>query len=300
MTIKYVSRNEIDPQKWDECIAKSVNGIAYAYSWYLDIVAGEWDALMSENYRAVFPIIKNRRYGIDYIYQPNFAKQLGLFTHEAINTHLVNSFIDAIPSRYMYINLWLNTFTRTEYPKANISTLSTYQLDLIEPYPIISARYSQSTKNSIAKAIANGITVVKGVSAFQILEMKEKLSPNRFSKNQLKILTQIITTSVGMGAGQIYGAYTLRNELCAAIFVITTNKKAIYLLGSVNEEGRATNALHALFDYFIHQNSEKQLVLDFETTQNSDSIRFYLGFGAKACTYQKVTIKKLPWFLTLH
>ena len=69
MKITYVKRDDIDTAKWDSCIARSVNGIVYAYSWYLDIVAENWDALIGDDYQAVFPLPHNVKYGISYIYQ---------------------------------------------------------------------------------------------------------------------------------------------------------------------------------------------------------------------------------------
>jgi len=44
--IIYHKHHEIDRDRWDECIRKSFNGIIYAYSWYLDIVSPQWEALI--------------------------------------------------------------------------------------------------------------------------------------------------------------------------------------------------------------------------------------------------------------
>ena len=46
MNIRYVKHNDIDFKKWDKCITKAINGSVYGYSWFLDIVAKEWDALL--------------------------------------------------------------------------------------------------------------------------------------------------------------------------------------------------------------------------------------------------------------
>jgi hypothetical protein len=44
--IKYLRQDEINVDKWDQCISHSVNGMIYAFSWYLDIVNNRWEALV--------------------------------------------------------------------------------------------------------------------------------------------------------------------------------------------------------------------------------------------------------------
>ena len=56
MEIKYLQNSEIDRKKWDRCIATSLQQLPYAYSWYLDAAAENWDAIVINNYEAVFPL----------------------------------------------------------------------------------------------------------------------------------------------------------------------------------------------------------------------------------------------------
>ncbi|VAW26447.1 hypothetical protein MNBD_BACTEROID04-1052, partial [hydrothermal vent metagenome] len=54
--IYYYKRNQIDIVKYDTCITKSINTRVYANSWYLDIVADNWDVLVLNDYEAVMPL----------------------------------------------------------------------------------------------------------------------------------------------------------------------------------------------------------------------------------------------------
>ena len=56
-SIKYFQYHQIDRVKWDKCIQNSVNKKVYACSWYLDTVASNWDALIYDDYKLVFPIV---------------------------------------------------------------------------------------------------------------------------------------------------------------------------------------------------------------------------------------------------
>ena len=98
--IQFFSHKEINKRKWDECISSSVNGRVYAYSWYLDIVTDQWDALILDNYQAVFPLPFRRKCGIDYVYQPVFTQQLGLFSQAPLSPSLLEEFLAQIPARF--------------------------------------------------------------------------------------------------------------------------------------------------------------------------------------------------------
>ncbi|MDD2279871.1 MAG: hypothetical protein PHD06_05705 [Bacteroidales bacterium] len=299
MKITYVKRNDIDTAKWDSCIAHSVNGIVYGYSWYLDIVAENWDALIGDDYKAVFPLTYNTKFGISYLYQPFFTQQLGLFSLGLINHKLVGEFLDAIPPKFRFISISLNTFLKFDYPKAKVSQRVTYHLDLIEPYATISSRYSSNTKRNISKAVAYNVLVHKGLGALKLLELKKGNQMVPLKQKHFDMLTKLITQAVAKGVGEVLGAYDMHNELCAGALFLKSNGKVIYLLASSTEEGKNVRAMFALIDHYIHQNADSHLVLDFEGS-NIDSIaRFYSGFGATPCEYNHLIVNKLPWYIKL-
>lgn len=57
MTIRHLRYNEIDKTKWDRCIQTAFNGNVYSFSWYLDVVAYGWEALVEGDYETVFPYL---------------------------------------------------------------------------------------------------------------------------------------------------------------------------------------------------------------------------------------------------
>ena len=54
--------------KWDACIEKAPNGMVYAFSYYLNSMAKNWDALVLNDYDAVMPLTWNKKYGMQYLY----------------------------------------------------------------------------------------------------------------------------------------------------------------------------------------------------------------------------------------
>lgn len=299
MKITYVKHRDINKNKWDVCIAQSVNGIVYAYSWYLDIMAPGWDALVAENYSAVFPLTQNKKFGISYLFQPYFTQQLGLFSTNEMSGEYVAKFLDAIPPKYRYISISLNTFLKFQYPKGKITPLVTHHLDLIEPYVNISAKYGKNTKRNISRSIAFDVDVKKGLSTQELLMLKKENLIVPLDQKHFQSLQLLIDHTVGMGVGEVYGAYGKNGELYAGALFLKTNGKVIYLLASSTQEGRKNNAMFLLVDRFIYHNAEKQLVLDFEGSNVESVARFYTGFGATPVTYSHLEINRLPWVLKL-
>jgi len=73
MKIQYLNSDMIDRKRWDETISLSFNGIVYGYSWFLDLMADNWGALMDENYTYLFPFAWRKKWGVKYVYQPIFT-----------------------------------------------------------------------------------------------------------------------------------------------------------------------------------------------------------------------------------
>ena len=54
--IQYISREKLNVKKYNDCIKSALNSRVCAFSWYLDIVAGNWDVLILNDYEAVMPL----------------------------------------------------------------------------------------------------------------------------------------------------------------------------------------------------------------------------------------------------
>ena len=97
MAIIHLKHNQIDIAKWDECIDHSTNRMVYARSWFLDIVCTGWEALVAADYETVMPLTTGNKYGINYLYQPFFTQQLGIFSKKETDQKLEEEFLISIP-----------------------------------------------------------------------------------------------------------------------------------------------------------------------------------------------------------
>lgn len=294
--IKHLKYKQIDKNKWDECIRTSFNGNIYGYSWYLDIVCESWEALVEDDYERVFPLTKGKKFGVNYLYQPFFTQQLGIYSKNILTKAIVEKFIIAIPKKYKFVEILLNTFNKIDDKKFDVSQQVNHELDMINPYKLLYRHYSNNTKRNIKKAEKEGLTIVKNVKPDEIIKLfrnnRGKSVKNLKDKNY-KILSRLIYTAIYRGVAQIYGAYTKNNELCSAVVFIEGNKKAVFIFSGSNSKAREFGAMPFLIDAFIKDNSGKHLTLDFDGSNDANLARFYKGFGSKKINYFKLTINNL-------
>ena len=76
----------------------------YAYSWYLDIMAPGWEALVDDDYDSVFPV-PFKQIWIKYIATPAFLQQLGAFSPDKPASEAIIEFLDYMPKYYKLTDL---------------------------------------------------------------------------------------------------------------------------------------------------------------------------------------------------
>jgi len=297
VAIQLVPYNRIDFSKWDNCITHAVNGIVYGYSWYLDITAEHWDALVEDDYNSVFPLVFGKKLGMNHLYQPFLTQQLGIFSKSTLDPIKVKEFIDLIPPKFKFIRTNFNTYNNITSQQHSISNRVTFQLDLIQPYHKISSNYSDNTRRNISRSHALGVNVVRGLAVDDLILLKRENSSTSLKEKHYIMMKRIATNAISKGIGEIYAAYSSDNSLCAASFFIKSNGKLVYLIAASNEQGKENRAMFRLVDHYINANSETNQILDFEGSSIDSIARFYSGFGAVPCTYQQLVVNKLPFFL---
>ncbi len=300
--IQYLKNNQINYAKWDACIDKSLNGITYAYSWYLDCVCPEWEALVEDDYNTVMPLTAGKKYNISYLYQPWFAQQLGIFSLKMPNKNAIEAFIKKIPTKYKFIEIRLNTYNYFDDPTFEIKENKTYQLDLVESYNHIFRNFSVNTRRNLSKGLNNNILISKGIAINTIIEFYKNTVGDpilKLKEDTYNILQRIVSYSLNKKIGEAYGAYNQHNELCAMAFFLNTHQKSIFLISAANEMGKENRAMFMLVNYYISKYSERNLVLDFEGSNDEGIARFYKGFGAQPSIYLSVKKNNLPWYAKL-
>jgi hypothetical protein len=298
--IRFVKNQDIDRDKWDQCIRNSPFGIAYAYSWFLDRICLRWDALIWGNYLYVMPLVNNRKFGISYIYQPFFTQQLGVFSNFVPEPEIVNKFLQAIPKRFRLIDMRLNLGNKPTTNQFFIQPNSTHHLHLNSGIEQIQSGYNSNTRRNIQKAIQHKVFISPVYDIPQFLKFTQQNLQEKSPEIKLPhyaALQKLISHALNNQFGEIYGAWDSTNTLIAAAFFLSSNQKSIYLAASSNAIGTEKSAMFLLIDTFIQKNAGKNIILDFEGSNIPGVARFYGGFGGKPQTYYSIHQNRLPKLL---
>jgi len=289
--ISYLTHKQINKRKWDECISSSVNGRIYAYSWYLDIMADNWDALVLDNFQAVFPLPFRKKLGVYYVYQPVFTQQLGLFSKIQLSPQLIIDFLNHIPKHFKFVNLNLNQHNCIYGNTVNHEVRKNIEMDLISEYQLIKANYSTNLKRNLKKAQAAKLTVFENLrpeSVIQLFQANKGKQINVYAEDDFKRLLRLIYKGMHMKHVEVWGIFSSENNLCAAAIFLRSHRRITFLFSGANEYAVQNAALPYLLDAYIEANSERELIFDFEGSNIESLARFYLGFGSQPISYSQI------------
>ncbi|MCX6271972.1 MAG: GNAT family N-acetyltransferase [Bacteroidetes bacterium] len=300
MDIRYLGHNDIDRKRWDHCIESAINGNIYAYSWYLDTVCDRWDALVGDDYDTVFPLTRKKKFGFDYLYQPAFSQQLGVFTRGHLTPQIVDEFLSLIPANFKLIEIQLNSFNNPSQSSFQIRLRPNLELELISDYQSITKNYSENTRRNLKSGLASGWTVINHASLDTLIRI---FRSNR--GKELKTLKQedytrletLIRECIKRNCVKVLGARKEGSEMHAGAVFVRSHKKLIFLFSATDAVARKEGAMPLIINKMIQDNSSTDQILDFEGSEDPGLARFYRSFGAKELHYPFISRDTLPWWI---
>ena len=293
--IQYLQHSEINKAKWDALIAECGN--IYAYSWYLDIVHPGWEALVEDDYQSVMPLTGRKKFGVNYLFQPYFVQQLGVFSKSPITTEMTEAFLKAIPSKYRFAEIRMNEGNTFADGTQGVEYHRNVLLGLHQDYEAIRANYHQNTKRNLAKAESNNLQLVSTVIPYHVVALfrdNRGALLNKWGDAEYGVLTKLAQLAQKRHAAFMLGVSEkgVGQLLCAAIFM-KANNRITFLFSGLTEEGKQRQAMTYLLDQVIQQNATQPIIFDFEGSDDDNLARFYLGFGGKEVKYPSYTFNRL-------
>ncbi|WP_372774907.1 hypothetical protein [Mangrovibacterium sp.] len=289
--INYLKYDEIDTDKWDQCVADAPNALVYAQSWYLDKLCPVWDALVVDDYRYIMPLTFRRKFRFSYLFQPLYCQQLGIFPTPT--KEVTAAFYHEIITRFSFAQIHLNAMN-LPIPEMQVEVRYNLLLNLNETYSDLSASYSQHTIRKLKRASHYKLNYISGLSLKDYLQFKKENSAVKLKKQDLLTLHHLLAFSTSRNLGEIYGVYDKANRLCAAAFFVRYKNRVTFLNAVTSEAGKEQNAMYFLIDQFILMHAGKDYLLDFEGSMIDGVARLYKGFGATPETYFYLWWNNLP------
>ena len=281
--------------KWDATIAECGN--IYAYSWYLDIVHREWEALVEDDYQTVMPLTGGKKFGIQYLYQPYFVQQLGVFSKSPLTDEKLESFLDAIPEKFRFVEIRLNESNTLYKDIQGFEYHKNVILDLNQDYETIHSNYHTNTKRNLAKAESNNLQLVNTVIPYHVVALftdNRGALLDKWGDAEYARLTALTKVAVYRDAAFVLGVSEkgMGQLICAAIFM-KTKDRITFLFSGLTVEGKQRHAMTYLLDQVIQQHANQPVTFDFEGSDDENLARFYLGFGGQEVKYPSFTSNRM-------
>jgi len=168
VAIRYLVQEDIDYSRWDRCIHLSLNSEVYVFSWFLDAIAGTWDALVEDDYRAVMPLVNKRKFLTKVIYRHPLLNHLGIFSESPVKADKIMSFLESIPDKFTKIEICFNRQNTQALRESFSGCRSVYEMDLIVPYEKKERSYPDEIKNAIGLAQNRKLSVMKHIALSEL------------------------------------------------------------------------------------------------------------------------------------
>jgi hypothetical protein len=296
--IRYLRHDEIDTEKWNNCIALAEAGNCYADAAYLNAMATHWEALVMDDYQAVMPLTWRKKYGIRYLYQPSFCQQLGVFNAQG-RDDLSGDFLLHVPEVFRYWDIQLNYSNKpAEFP---FKERKNYLLSLNDTYQNLNNSYSRNANRNISAALKAGITVKENLDPSVLIGLHRKRFRTTGVRNsEFAAMEGLLRVWSAKGRAFIAGAVTPDGKVVASSAYLMYKDRITFIMNGNAVESLTNGATHLLKDHVIRKFCGRDLSIDFEGSDNPRFARFYEQFGAKTIEhYPRIINNNLPWPLKL-
>lgn len=294
--IVYHKNNEIDREQWDNCIRNSPGVKPYAYSWYLDIMAPGWEALVDDEYDSVFPIPGFSKFGIQYVATPIFLQQLGAYSPDKSSSKAIIEFLDYMPENYRLIDLCVGQEFRGGGFK--ITPKTNYELNLSKSYDKIWDKFSHHCKRNIESSAKKKPELISDITPDEIIDlfiMNKGKDIKGVKVRDYERLKNLMNFCLKNKKGRIIGVRDGRLKLIFGMFVVETQGNKTMLLVVNTPKSREKRIGYYIVNELIKENSATKTILDFAGSSIPSIAAFMESFGAVSVPYFRIYKNRLLW-----
>ena len=287
--IKRLKYNEINFQKYKNCLENSVQRKYSATQEFLDITSGkQWDLLVLNDYEAVMPIPFVRKFWIKFVHNSKLCQQLGVFSKED-SAEINELFLNELNKKYF---VWFYGFNDGNQFFTKLKTRKNF-LIFPDDYPNIYQKYSPKRKRKIRQEpeikenseIKENLDFVE-VKKFIQENMRGADHHSKDAQDFIKILQLFFENGFLKLNGYFY------HQKLINVIAVYQEEKTLALLGTYNHpEFIKISGASVLIDEILKQNiSEK--IFDFEGGEVANIEEFFRGFRPELKPYPYIRNSK--------
>ncbi|OVE56405.1 hypothetical protein [Chryseobacterium mucoviscidosis] len=286
--IRRLKYNEIDFEKYNNCIENSEQKNWYSRKEVLDQLSGNWHILVYNDYEAVMPVPLKRKFALNLVVMPLFCQQLGVFSSKD-DFKINDQFLNFLKKRY---NIFSYSFNHYNSFSQDLDKKKNYTIQISDYILLRRKKYFKGRK-STAKCAQHLIykEIDFSEESFSFMQKNFKgLSKDGDVEKYRKYLNFLYTNN----SLKLSGAYL--DEKLINIAVLIDEKDQLSLLGLINdEEYKDENGPSFLIDkilsLYIHEKK-----FNFMGSNIRGIEVFFKSFGAELQEYPTLENKILKKF----
>jgi len=294
--IKKLKYNEIDFEKYSECLENSAQRKYSATKDFLDITFGKhWELFVYNDYEAVMPLPCFRKFGIRLVYNPKLCQQLGIFSKQD-SKKINDAFLAFLKRNYFVRYYGFNDSNSFSLP------LKTRKNFLMMPgnYEEIYQKYSPKRKRKLRQEPEikenSEIRYDMDISSVEEFILKNLRGADHNPDDDVEFLN-IFKRFFESGFLKLNG-YFYHGKLINLI-ALYEEEKTLALLGTFNDpEFVKISGASVLIDDAIQKNIHRK-IFDFEGGDIPNIEEFFRGFRPEMKPYpyysnsKKALLRKL-------
>jgi len=292
--ICYLKNDEIDREQWDNCIKKTHRAKPYAYSWFLDIMAPGWEALVDDDYNSVFPIPSFRKFGIQYVSTPVFLQQLGAFSPDKPGSEALVEFLGFFPEFYKVIDLCVGQ--EAKYKGFKVTQRDNLELDLTKHYESLCGNFSAECLRNIELSHRKKPELTIDIGADEMIDLYVKDKDNaidRVKAEDIQRLKNLMNFCIKNKKGKFFGVRAAHKRLIFGLFLTETHGNKTVLLIASSQEANKKYLGYYVINEIIRIYSATRTTLDFARTSVPFVDSFLESFGCTDAPYFRIYRNRL-------
>ena len=283
--IRRLKYNEIDFEKYTQCLENSEQKNWYAKKEVLDELSGNWEILVYGNYEAVMPVPLRRKMGINFVITPLFCQQLGIFSQND-NAGINDDFLKCLRKNY---KVFLYSFNQKNVFSENLEKKKNYIIP-VSDYVILRRKKYFKGRKSTAKCAQHLIykEIELNAESLKFIENNNKGIPKKSDFEKFIKYLHFLRQNNFL---KLCGAY--HNEELINLAILISEEDELSLLALMNDESyKNENGPSFLIDKILnHYIHEKRF--NFMGSNIRGIEVFFKSFGAELQEYSHLENKIL-------
>ena len=266
-------------------------------------MAPQWQALILNDYEAVMPLPVRKKWGIQYLFQPAFFQQGGIYSPIPVSKETTEQFLKIVMNNFPYAEICMNhsnKIPQIQYLEA--TKRSNFILSLNKTKEEITGNFSESFIKNVLKAKKTGLIYEKSDNLSGVIALYRSLYSKRFPSVKKYDYENFEALGIDLqrkNAVIIRKVLNTAGELLAMILLFQDKNRLYNLMSCTTPKGRDSEANYFLFDKLIEEFCKSNKVLDLEGSDIPGIADFYIRMAPEPEPYPYIRYNRLPLLLRI-